>query len=296
MQVLNTIADFKQYRRGVSGSVGVVLTMGALHAGHLELVKTARAENQTVITTIFVNPLQFSANEDFAAYPRRIEPDLQLFRDAGVDAVFLPKPEEIYPEDFSTYIHVEEVSLGLEGERRPGHFRGVATVVAKLFHLTQPTRSYFGQKDAQQVVVLRQMVRDLAFPLEVIPLPTFRETDGLAMSSRNQYLTPEERLAAPIIWQAIKAAASVYEAGERDPNILRASAAEVIHTEPLAQLDYVAINDPKTLRGILEPTDQPMLLSMTVKLGKTYLLDNSLLPFHLNNRENLTQFLGSPSF
>jgi pantoate--beta-alanine ligase len=266
--------------------------MGALHAGHLSLVEAARAENDAVLVTIFVNPTQFAANEDLAAYPRDLPRDLDLLRDASVDIVFTPTPQLMYPPGYQTYINVEQVSQGLEGARRPGHFRGVATVVAKLFNLTQPTVAYFGQKDAQQAVVIRQMVRDLNFPLEIAVCPTMREPDGLAMSSRNVYLTPEQRRAATILYRALQAAANVYAAGERDSEILRRMIFDTLHTEPLAAPDYVSIADARTLQELTQPADAPILTSLTVGIGKTHLLDNFILPAELNDRAGLSRVLG----
>ncbi len=199
----------------------------------------------------------------------------------------------MYPPGYQTSVDVEVVSTGLEGERRPGHFKGVATVVAKLFNLAQPDRAYFGQKDAQQVVVLRRMVRDLDFPLEFVVCPTVREQDGLAMSSRNAYLNLAQREAASVIYRALRTTADAYANGEREPANLRALAYEVLATEPLAEIDYVAVNDPQTLFGVHDPTDAPLLLSMVVQIGKPRLLDNCLLPWSLNDRAGLTAVLGA---
>ncbi len=293
MRVIDSIAELRQARARLLGDVGAVYTMGALHAGHVNLLEQARAENDAVITTIFVNPAQFAAGEDFASYPRTIERDLALMESAGVDVVFAPHSNEMYPSGFQTTVSVDEASQGLEGAQRPGHFRGVATVVAKLFNLTQPTIAYFGQKDAQQVVVLRRMVADLNFPLAIAVCPTVREADGLAMSSRNAYLhAPDERQAAAVVYRALLAAAVVYEAGEREPAVLREAARDVLAGEPLAQVDYVAVNYPDTLRGVLLATDSPVLLSVAVQIGKPRLLDNMLLPASLNTRTGLTATLG----
>lgn len=293
IRVIDTIDGLRQIRAALRGRVGVVPTMGALHDGHLELMRTAASENDVVLATIFVNPTQFAPNEDFNAYPRDLDHDLKLLDDVGVDYVFTPTPALMYPQGFQTYVNVETVSTGLEGEQRPGHFRGVATVVAKLFNLTQPHTAYFGQKDAQQVVVIRRMVRDLNFPLEIAVCPTVRETDGLAMSSRNRYLTLPQREAASVLHRALRTAAAAYDEGERLPANLREAAYEVLRREPLAHVEYVAINDPRTLFGLHQPTDAPMLLSMAVQIGKPRLLDNCLLPFSLNNRHALTANLGA---
>jgi pantoate--beta-alanine ligase len=291
MQVVTTIADMRAARAALGDSVGVVLTMGALHAGHVALVRAARADHAAVIATIFVNPTQFAQGEDFSRYPRPLERDLELLRAEGVDVVFTPTPDEIYPDDFQTYVTVEHVTHGLEGEARPGHFRGVATVVSKLFHLTQPTTSYFGQKDAQQVVVIRRMVRDLAFPLEIAVIPTLREADGLALSSRNVYLSADERQSASALYRALQAAGAAYDAGQRDPSALRAAALDVL-ADSGGVVEYVALNDPRTLAPIETAQETPLLLSLVVRYGKTRLLDNCLLPLALNSRAGLGMWLG----
>lgn len=292
MHVLETISALRAYRRGLVGDVGVVPTMGYLHEGHLSLVKEARRENAHVLATIFVNPTQFSPTEDLSAYPRDIPRDLALLEQAGVDAVFLPTPAMMYPPHYQTYILVEGVSQGKEGVSRPTHFRGVATVVTKLFHLTDPTRAYFGQKDAQQVVVIRQMVRDLNFGLEVVVCPIVREQDGLAMSSRNVYLTPTERSAARILSQALHQAGELYESGERTPEALRRGVLDVLNYEPLAQVDYVSVSRASDMQELTTPTDKPLLVSIAVKIGKPRLLDNFLLPMSLNTRHGASATLG----
>jgi pantoate--beta-alanine ligase len=293
MEVIDRIDNLRRARSARGARVGLVPTMGALHDGHLSLVRAARAENDAVIVSIFVNPTQFSPGEDYASYPRDLDRDLDLLERAGVDRVFTPSPQEMYPPGFQTVVSVEQVSMGLEGDRRPGHFKGVATIVAKLFHLTQPTVAYFGQKDAQQIVVLRRMVRDLNFPLEIAVCPTIREPDGLALSSRNAYLSMAEREAAGVLYRALRAAADAYAAGERLPATLRETALSVLRGEPLADVDYAAVNDPRTLYGLHERTNAPLLLSLVVKIGKPRLLDNCLLPFHLNDRDGLTATLGA---
>ena len=290
---VETIEALRAARTELKGRVGLVPTMGALHDGHRALVKAAHEDNDAVIATIFVNPTQFAPGEDFAAYPRDLERDLDTLEKGGVDVVFTPPPDEVYPPGFQTYINLEVVSTGLEGDRRPGHFKGVATVVAKLFNLTQPDNAYFGQKDAQQVVVIRRMVRDLNFPLEIVVCPTVREPDGLALSSRNTYLNMAQREAAGVIYRALRATTDAYADGEHMPANLRAIARAVLETEPLAEIDYVAINDPRTLFGIHDSTDDPLLLSMVVKIGKPRLLDNCLLPWLLNDRAGLTAMLGA---
>ncbi len=277
MRVVHTIAEARAVRRALPGTWGFVPTMGYLHEGHLSLVRRARAENDRVAVSIFVNPTQFGPHEDYARYPRDLERDLRLLEPLGVDLVFVPSVEEMYPPGFQTWVIVEEVSRPLEGASRPGHFRGVATVVAKLFHILQPDRAYFGQKDAQQTVVIRRMVQDLNIPVEIVICPTVREPDGLAMSSRNTYLNPEERRAATVLFRALQAAKARYEAGERDAERLREAMREVIRAEPLARIDYVSVAHPETLQE-LERVEGPALLSLAVYIGTTRLIDNLMLP------------------
>lgn len=296
MQVVDSIAALRAARANLPGKVGLVPTMGALHAGHRSLVDEARTENDGVIVTIFVNPTQFAPGEDLAKYPRDLPGDLKLLEAAGVDLVFTPTPDLMYPPGYQTYVEVETVTVGLEGAHRPGHFRGVATVVSKLFNLTQPTTAYFGQKDAQQVAVIRRMVHDLNFPLNIAIIPTMRETDGLAMSSRNVYLTPEQRAAAPVLYRALQAAGQAYADGERQPASLQRLMLQTLADEPLANVDYVSIADARNLQTVEQATDQPLLLSMAVKIGSTRLIDNGLLPLNLNTRAGLEQMLGNPAF
>jgi pantoate--beta-alanine ligase len=276
MRVVHTIAEARAVRRALPGTWGFVPTMGYLHEGHLSLIRRARAENDRVAVSIFVNPTQFGPHEDYARYPRDLERDLRLLEPLGVDLVFVPSAEEMYPPGFQTWVIVEEVSRPLEGASRPGHFRGVATVVAKLFHILQPDRAYFGQKDAQQTVVIRRMVQDLNIPVEIVICPTVREPDGLAMSSRNTYLNPEERRSATVLFRALQIAKARYEAGERDAERLREAMREVIRAEPLARIDYVSVADPETLRE-LEQVEGPALLSLAVYIGTTRLIDNIML-------------------
>jgi pantoate--beta-alanine ligase len=287
MQVVETVSELRQARAKLRGSVGLVTTMGALHAGHMALVETARAENDSLMATIFVNPTQFGPNEDLAAYPRDLPHDLGLLEVAGVDLVFTPSPDVIYPAGYQTYVTVEQVTQGLEGAHRPGHFRGVATVVAKLFNLAQANRAYFGQKDAQQVAVIRRMAQDLNFPVDVIVCPTVREADGLALSSRNVYLTPEQRKAATALSQSLLAAAHAYEQGGRDPQVLTRTMREVLDAEPLAETEYVSAALAATLEEVTTATDELLLMSLAVRVGRTRLIDNLLLPASLNTREGL---------
>jgi pantoate--beta-alanine ligase len=265
-------------RARMSGEVGLVPTMGALHEGHLSLVRRAREANVRVITTIFVNPTQFNDPKDLFHYPRDMERDLDLLRAERVDVVFAPTPDVMYPPNYQTYITVEQVTQGLEGAHRPGHFRGVATVVAKLFNLTQPHRAYFGQKDAQQVAVIKRMVADLNFPLDVVVCPTLREPDGLAMSSRNRNLTSEQRQAAPVLYRALTAAQLAFDKGERDPEMLRQVTRAVLASEKLAEVDYVSVAGAETLSELHEPISGRVLVSLAVRIGSTRLIDNIILP------------------
>lgn len=293
MKILESIPALRAYRTSVTGTVGLVPTMGYLHEGHISLVKYAVAENDRVIATIFVNPTQFGENEDLEKYPRDLPRDFQLLEESGVDAVFVPTPQMIYPQGYQTYITVQQMTQRLEGVHRPGHFRGVATVVAKLFNLTQPDRAYFGQKDAQQVVVIRRMVADLNMPIEIVVCPIMREADGLAMSSRNVYLKPDERVAATVINLALQSAGDAYDNGERSPEILRQIMQEIVAKEPLAQVDYISAADAVTLEELTETSGEPILLSLTVKIGSPRLLDNCLLPLNLNDRNGATDILGN---
>lgn len=255
---------------------GFVPTMGFLHEGHLSLVRAARAANDRVAVSIYVNPTQFAPTEDLSSYPRDLERDLSLLEAAGVDLVFTPNDAVMYPQGFQTFVSVESVTQPLEGASRPTHFRGVSTVVAKLFNIVEPTRAYFGQKDAQQTVVVGQMVRDLAFNVEIVIEPTVREPDGLAMSSRNKYLNPAQRTAATVLYRALSQAKDAYEQGERSGRALRRLMTETIAAEPLARLDYVSATDPRSLAE-LDDIANGVLLSMAVFFGRTRLIDNMLL-------------------
>ncbi len=277
MQVLSTIADLRTVRATLppSPTLGFVPTMGYLHAGHISLVDMARRENDVVGVSIFVNPTQFGPKEDLSRYPRDLERDLSMLEAAGVDWVFTPAAEEIYPPGYSTYVDVRAVTEPLEGAARPGHFLGVATVVAKLFNLVQPHRAYFGQKDAQQVAVIRQMVRDLNFPLDIIVGETLREKDGLAMSSRNIYLNPQERQAATVLYRALCAAKALWQSGERRASPLREAMTHTLQQEPLARPDYVSVANPSTLQELDDSGDaREVLASLAVKVGNTRLIDN----------------------
>jgi len=273
MQVVEPIFEIRALRQQLGGTVGFVPTMGYLHEGHLALVKQARIENSNVIVSIYVNPTQFGPREDFGAYPRELDRDLELLREEGVDIVFVPSDDEMYPPEFSSWVDVEKVTERLEGASRPGHFRGVATVVAKLFNIVQPSRAYFGQKDAQQVVVIKRMVFDLNMGIDIVVVPTVRESDGLAMSSRNIYLSPGERQAATILFKTLNLAQQLWQGGEKDAGKLRKQMTSLIQKEPLAQIDYVSIADAETLEE-LNLVDRPALASLSVRIGKTRLIDN----------------------
>jgi len=276
MQVVKPLFEARALRQKLSGTVGFVPTMGYLHEGHLALVKQARIENSAVIVSIYVNPTQFGPREDFGAYPRDLNRDLELLKGGGVDIVFVPSDDEMYPPEFSSWVDVEKVTERLEGAARPGHFRGVATVVAKLFNIVQPSRAYFGQKDAQQVMVIKRMVADLNMGIEIVVVPTLRESDGLAMSSRNIYLSPKERQAAMILFKALTLARQLRRSGEKDAEEIRRQMTALIQKEPLAQIDYVSIADAETLEE-LNLLDRPAVTSLAVRIGKTRLIDNTPL-------------------
>jgi pantoate--beta-alanine ligase len=276
MLIAKDIAQMKAARMKSSGSVGFVPTMGFLHDGHLALVKQARAENLVVVVSIFVNPTQFGPTEDFKTYPRDTDRDLAMLKKEKTDIVFMPSPEEMYPERFSSWVNVEKVTDRLEGSYRPGHFRGVATVVAKLFNIVEPACAYFGQKDAQQVLVIQKMVTDLNMNLEVIVAPTVRESDGLAMSSRNTYLNPEERQAATVLFKTLTLAQNLWKKDKRNAETIRQQMTALISKEPLAKIEYVSIADTQTLEELPE-IDRPALVSLAVRIGKTRLIDNLVL-------------------
>ncbi len=276
MKVISTVAEFKETRRRMKGTVGFVPTMGYLHEGHLYLARRAKAENDVSVVSIFVNPTQFGPKEDFARYPRDPDRDLALLEKERTDLVLMPPVEEMYPPGASTWVDVENVTKTLEGAARPGHFRGVSTVVAKLFNIVEPTKAYFGQKDAQQVVVIQKMVTDLNMNLEVVVVPTQREPDGLAMSSRNVYLNPQERQAAVVLWRSMNLAQGLWQKGERDAEKIRQEMMALIKKEPLARIDYVSIADPETLEELAQ-IKGPALVSMAVYMGKTRLIDNMTL-------------------
>lgn len=274
MKIFENIEDVRASRWSTSHQTwGLVPTMGYLHRGHLSIVQRARAENDFVAASIFVNPTQFSPNEDFDAYPRDLQRDLELLERERVDLVFAPSEETLYPPDFQTSVVVSEVTQPLEGASRPTHFPGVTTIVAKLLNIVQPHRAYFGQKDAQQVVVLERMVDDLNFNVQIVVCPIVREADGLAMSSRNTRLSPAQRAAAPALYRALSAARDAIDDGVRDANELREMMIAEIEDEPLARLDYVSVAHPQTLQE-LEQVQDRALLSGAIFVGSVRLIDN----------------------
>jgi len=278
MLVVESIDDLRGHLdavRAAGATVGFAPTMGALHEGHLSLASTAAEQCDVVVMSIFVNPTQFGADEDFSAYPRPIEHDLELAQDAGVDVVFLPSVDAMYPPDAATTVHVRGLTEHFEGASRPGHFDGVATVVAKLFAIVGECRAYFGEKDFQQLAVIRRMAADLDLPVEVIGCPIVRESDGLAMSSRNVYLTPPEREAATVLHRSLRAARALIDAGERDRAVVEAHIASIIDAEPLAELDYVAIVDPLTLvQPEILVAGSSVRILLVAQVGIPRLLDN----------------------
>lgn len=276
MQAVETIAEMKLLRRNLPGPVGFVPTMGYLHEGHLSLVKRAREENTSVVVSIFVNPTQFAQGEDFEDYPRDTQRDLTMLEEAGTDAVLLPSVTEMYPDSFSSSVEVENLTERLEGAYRPIHFKGVTTVCTKLFNIVEPYRAYFGQKDAQQALVIRKMATDLNMNLEIVVCTTVREPDGLAMSSRNTYLNPEERHQAVALSRAMKHAEEMWAQGEREARQLRQIVTAEIKKQPLAEIDYISVADTETLEE-LETVGASALLSLAVRFGRTRLIDNTIL-------------------
>src|SRR5512138_3741159 len=276
MMIVSTLEELANALPLLDHPLGLVPTMGYLHEGHLSLARRAREECRSVVASIFVNPTQFGPTEDLSKYPRDLERDLQMLESAGVDLVWTPEPEIMYPPGFQTWVEVQEVTRPLEGAQRPGHFRGVTTVVTKLFNAVGPDKAYFGQKDAQQAAVIRQLTEDLNFPLEIVVCPTVREPDGLAMSSRNVYLDSQQRAAATVLFRALSAAKEAYARGERDAGKLCQTMKDVLATEPLAEVHYVSCADYDTLEE-RETVTGKTLLSMAVFMGKTRLIDNFVL-------------------
>lgn len=294
MIIVQTIPELRNLRSEMKATVGFVPTMGGIHEGHLGLVQEAKKDNETVLASVFLNPKQFTVAKDFQQYQRDISRDCHLLRDAGVDLAFVPETTEVYPENFQTYVEVEQLSTRWEGAARPGHFRAVATVVTILLNITQPNRAYFGQKDIQQVAVIRQMVRDLQIPTEIVVIPTVRAKDGLALSTRNNLLNSEERYHATYIYAAFSAVIAAYENGGRDVNDLRISLRKTLASGNFTHIDYAEIVDVQSLlplQGILTEDDVAMLL-VAVYLGETRLIDNCLIPAQKNNREVLCNLKG----
>ncbi len=276
MKTIIGLDELRAARLSLNGTVGLVPTMGYLHEGHLSLIRQAKEECQHVVVSIFVNPIQFGVNEDLSKYPRDLDRDLSLIEPLGVDLVWNPTAEIMYPPSYQTWVEVEAITRLLEGAMRPTHFKGVTTVVAKLFNAVQPHKAYFGQKDAQQAAVICQMVRDLNFPIDIVVCPIVREADGLAMSSRNKYLEGDDRKAATVLFRALSAAKSAYEESERNAEKLRRKMKEVIEVEPRATMQYVSCADYDSLEE-LDVVKGKTLLSMAVLLGKTRLIDNFVL-------------------
>ena len=277
MLVIETVREIVPACSESVRPLGLVPTMGALHDGHLALVKRARLETQAVVATIFVNPTQFGPQEDLSKYPGDEKRDLEMLRQQGVDLVFTPGAEEMYPPGFDTWVDVGALGDRLEGPHRPGHFRGVATVVTKLFSLTRPNRAYFGQKDGQQLAVIRRLVRDLNLGLEIVAVPTVRDPDGLAQSSRNAYLTTSQREAAPVVYRALCRAEDLWRSGVMDAERMRAEVRAVLEKEPLVEsIDYASVADPESLDELDQVQDRAMV-SVAVRMGSTRLIDNVIL-------------------
>jgi pantoate--beta-alanine ligase len=276
MKVIVTVAGMREWRRQTAVPVGFVPTMGYLHEGHISLVRRAQAENASTVVSIFVNPTQFGPQEDFKNYPRNINRDLGMLEPC-TDVVFMPSDAEMYPDKYNTWVEVSGLTEHLEGASRPGHFRGVSTVVTKLFNIVQPSKAYFGQKDAQQLLVIKKMAADLNMDLEVVACPTVREPDGLAMSSRNTYLTPEQRKGAPVLHKALMLAHDMASKGENDADNVRRRMQEFIGKDPLADIVYVSVADAVTLKECERLMQKPALVSLAVKFGKTRLIDNIIL-------------------
>ena len=276
MKIVKTLLELRSARATFTGSLGLVPTMGYLHRGHLSLVQSARAENEFVAASIFVNPAQFESVDDLDDYPRDLERDLDLLDTHNVDLVWAPDRSEMYPHGYQTYVTVNQLTSGLEGGRRPGHMRGVTTIVSKLLIAFRPDRAYFGQKDAQQVCVVRRLVADLGFPVEVVTCPTVRESDGLALSSRNARLSVDQRQASTVLFRALSAASVAFAEGQRDGDKLCGLMSDVVATEPLADARYIAITEVETLQDLRQLPEQ-VLASLAVCIGQVVLIDNIVL-------------------
>jgi len=276
MKVVETISEMKKTRRALKEPVGFVPTMGYLHEGHVSLVREAKKENKSVIVSIYVNPTQFGPKEDLSKYPRDLKRDLEMLEKVGTDVVFFPSNEEMYPDGYDTWVEVDKLTKRLEGASRPTHFRGVTTIVNKLFNTVEADNAYFGQKDAQQALVIQKMVKDLNMNVRVIVCPTMREPDGLAMSSRNVYLTTEQRKQATVLNRSLQLAKDLYTKGERNAPKIKQQMTGLIQKEPIAVIDYISIANPDTLEE-LDAIQGQALVSMVVKFGNTRLLDNVML-------------------
>ena len=276
VESVSQMMDLSRRWRQEGKTIGFVPTMGYLHEGHLSLVRQARRENDVVVVSIFVNPTQFGPGEDYERYPRDLNRDMDLLEPIGVEAVFVPSVEDMYPPGYRTYVEVEDITTRLCGASRPGHFRGVTTVCCKLFNIVRPHRAYFGKKDFQQYVVLRTMVVDLNMDLEIVPMPIVRESDGLAMSSRNTYLNQEEREAALCLSRSLKRAQELFAQGERRARVIREEVERIIRAEPLAKIDYVEVVDPDTFLPV-EEVEEGTLVALAVKVGPARLIDNTQL-------------------
>jgi len=276
MKVVETISEMKKTRRALKEPVGFVPTMGYLHEGHVSLVREAKKENKSVIVSIYVNPTQFGPKEDLSKYPRDLKRDLEMLEKVGTDVVFFPSNEEMYPDGYDTWVEVDKLTKRLEGASRPTHFRGVTTIVNKLFNIVEADNAYFGQKDAQQALVIQKMVKDLNMNVRVIVCPTMREPDGLAMSSRNVYLTTEQRKQATVLNRSLQLAKDLYTKGERNAPKIKQQMTGLIQKEPIAVIDYISIANPDTLEE-LDAIQGQALVSMVVKFGNTRLLDNVML-------------------
>jgi len=279
IEIISSLKDFQNYcksNRLAGKTIGLVPTMGFLHEGHLSLMRQSRADNDISVISIFVNPTQFGPAEDYDAYPRDLDRDSRMASEAGVDVIFAPSARDMYPEGYATYVNIERITEKMCGTSRPGHFRGVTTVVSKLFNLAQPHRAYFGQKDAQQAIVIKQMARDLNFDIEIIVMPIIREEDGLAMSSRNKYLSPEERKAALVLRKSLLMAEGLFKSGVTEAAIIYNRIKDMIDFEPLAKIDYISIVDADTLDDVGK-LRQNTLIALAVFIGKTRLIDNIIL-------------------
>ena len=277
MQLIETVSEFRVAERSAARPLGLVPTMGYLHDGHMSLARRARADNATVSASIFVNPTQFAPNEDLAAYPRDMDGDLAKLEEAGVDLVFAPTPQEVYPAGFDTRVDVGEIAAKLEGASRPGHFRGVATVVCKLLTIVRPDKVYFGQKDAQQCLVIKRLNADLNLGAEVVVIPTIRDSDGLALSSRNAYLRDGDRESALTLSRSLNLAREMHQSEILNAKKISAQMRNLIESEPRTSVDYISISDAETLDE-LDIIDRPALVSLAVRIGDVRLIDNTLLP------------------